>query len=82
MAETNYIVIGVEFTNGEIDLLPADCSFFRDGEIIGRGKLPNLMSPKSIQLLLAVKTSIIATKQLMKQENPEQKRILYIINFN
>ncbi|MFX1252445.1 MAG: DUF4139 domain-containing protein [Promethearchaeota archaeon] len=75
-AETDYIVIGVEFTNGEIDLLPGDCSFFREGKIIGRGKLPNLMSRKSIQLPLAVETSIIATKRLMKQENPEPKRIL------
>jgi hypothetical protein len=76
-AETDYIVIGAEFKNGDFDLLPGDCNFFKDGKIIGRGKISNLIeSGQTVKLPLAVESSIIATKRLIEQRKPKSKRIL------
>jgi len=75
-AETDYIVIGTRFTNGDIDLLAGDCSFFKEGKIIGRGKLPALISFQKVNLPLAAEPLVIATKKLLKQENPSKKRFL------
>jgi len=76
-AETDYIVIGAEFKNGEFDLLPGECNFFKEGKFIGRGKIQNLIeSNQTVQLPLAVDSSIIATKRLIEQKSPKSKRIL------
>ena len=76
-AETDYIVIGIELNNGEIDLLPGECNFFKDGNIIGRGRFNNLLeSNQLIRLPLAIETTVVATKRLIKQKKVKGKKFL------
>jgi hypothetical protein len=75
-AETDYVVIGAELKNGPFDLLPGECNFFKEGEIIGRGKFPILIESNTIvRLALAVDSNIIATKRLIEQKYPKGKKM-------
>ncbi|MFV2016089.1 MAG: DUF4139 domain-containing protein, partial [Candidatus Heimdallarchaeota archaeon] len=75
-AETDYIVIGTEFKNSDIDLLGGYCNFFKNDEIFSRGRLPEIIkSNQKVKLPMAIDSSIVVNKRLMKQKKVKKKQL-------
>lgn len=82
-AETDYVVIGAEFMNGDIDLLEGFCHYFMDGEIIGRGKFSKVIERNSkVKIPLAADESIIATKTLIEQKSTKKNNLYLTYKLN